>query len=771
MVSGLIFLGPDLCRRLEYIRAAVDYTVDITAAVTRLKAWPWWTRPFMSRILPELVRLRDHRKDMKAFLEPVIGERRRLKLAGDRLPDDALQWIPEKAEAAGITGITDLANMQLLLTMAAIHTTTLTTTRILYDSAAHPETVADLREEIRTVLKDNNDVMTTKALFEMKLTDSVMRESQRLNPPFSGSRPILPPKALLTSRGQNCEDNRALYIPSNLFEPQKSDPHRFYKLRTTDIPDPIGYKSREQYQFVSVTKESMSFGLGRHACPGRFFAANEIKLILARILLEYDIKMPDGIETPYSNFSVGVTNGTDPTKKILPRNLHQVRREKVHLQFQKWAEEYGPVYSLILGTKVLVVLSSDQAIKDLLDKRSGIYSSRPEMYLGSMVGGGFRMLLMEYGETWRRIRKIVQNSLNIKAARTYVPYQDLENKAMLVGFLEQPPLFIDHIRRYTNSLTTQMMFGFRTTSLDDPKLKQLYHGFEEFGKVMGAETAALPCFCVDLVRAQEQEGFSDEMAAYVSGSLLEAGSDTTSATLIGFVQALLCFPEVVKLGQAELDSVCGNRLPDLNDLPNLPYIRGCMKESLRWMPTVPLGVNHAVIRDDEYMGYKIPKGAGVMCNVWAIGHDPKRHSDPRRFDPARWAHDSQTSAEAANNPDASKRDHFVFGAGRRLCQGMHIADRSLFLAISRLLWAFDFRRPVDKTTGQEIVPDTEELTEGLFMAPKPFRAHIVPRSEYKAQRVREEWSKMTELLDSELQWKAVPEGVIWRDYEPIGTQK
>lgn len=72
------------------------------------------------------------------------------------------------------------------------------------------------------------------------------------------------------------------------------------------------------------------------------------------------------------------------------------------------------------------------------------------------------------------IRKIVHNNLNIKAARTYVPYQELENKAMLVGFLNSPDLFVDHIRRYTNSLTTQMIFGFRTTSIDDPKLKQLY---------------------------------------------------------------------------------------------------------------------------------------------------------------------------------------------------------------------------------------------------------------------------------------------------------
>jgi hypothetical protein len=82
-----------------------------------------------------------------------------------------------------------------------------------------------------------------------------------------------------------------------------------------------------------------------------------------------------------------------PTLPIIG-NLHLMPKEKPHLQFQKWAEEYGPVYSLILGTKVMVVLSSDQAVKDLLDKRSGIYSSRPEMYLGQVVSNGCRMLFM-----------------------------------------------------------------------------------------------------------------------------------------------------------------------------------------------------------------------------------------------------------------------------------------------------------------------------------------------------------------------------------------
>jgi hypothetical protein len=76
-------------------------------------------------------------------------------------------------------------------------------------------------------------------------------------------------------------------------------------------------------------------------------------------------------------------------------NLHQMPTKHAHLQFQKWAEEYGPVYSLMLGTKVAIVLSSDVAVKDLLDKRNAIYSGRPELYMGqNIMSGGYRPLFM-----------------------------------------------------------------------------------------------------------------------------------------------------------------------------------------------------------------------------------------------------------------------------------------------------------------------------------------------------------------------------------------
>ncbi len=76
---------------------------------------------------------------------------------------------------------------------------------------------------------------------------------------------------------------------------QQFDAHRFERLRTSpSAPDPLGYRNREQYQFVSVTRENTSFGFGRHACPGRFFAGCEIKLVLALLLLRYDIRLRDG---------------------------------------------------------------------------------------------------------------------------------------------------------------------------------------------------------------------------------------------------------------------------------------------------------------------------------------------------------------------------------------------------------------------------------------------------------------------------------------------
>lgn len=120
-------------------------------------------------------------------------------------------------------------------------------------------------------------------------------------------------------------------------------------------------------------------------------------------------------------------------------------------------------------------------------------------------------------------------------------------------------------------------------------------------------------------------------------------------------------------------------------------------------------------------------------------------------------HDTQTSSKAALNPNVAERDHYTFGAGRRICQGLHVADDFLFLSIARLMWAFKFDRAVDPQTGKEIVPDRLDLIGGLLVQPAPFKMNITPRSEKRAQMVRDAWRECQEQkLDGEMQWKSVP---------------
>ena len=82
--------------------------------------------------------------------------------------------------------------------------------------------------------------------------------------------------------------------------------------------------------------------------------------------------------------------GLPPGPPTLPiiGNIHQIPTTHPHKQYQTWANQYGPIYSLMLGTRVMIVLSSDRIIKDLLDKKSAIYSDRPEYHIGQEVLSG-----------------------------------------------------------------------------------------------------------------------------------------------------------------------------------------------------------------------------------------------------------------------------------------------------------------------------------------------------------------------------------------------
>lgn len=94
-----------------------------------------------------------------------------------------------------------------------------------------------------------------------------------------------------------------------------------------------------------------------------------------------------------------------------------------------------------------------------------------------------------------------------------------------------------------------------------------------------------------------------------------------------------------------------------------------------------------------------------------------------------------------NTADPSERDHFSYGAGRRACPGVHVAERSLFINVSRVLWGFNLSPKKGKDGSQ--VPVNANMEPGFFSVPQPFKCDIRPRSEKHTSIMREE-SRMAE---------------------------
>lgn len=135
--------------------------------------------------------------------------------------------------------------------------------------------------------------------------------------------------------------------------------------------------------------------------------------------------------------------------------------------------------------------------------------------------------------------------------------------------------------------------------------------------------------------------------------------------------------------------------------------------------------------DDWVDGKFIPKGTSVIINTWGLHFDEKRYPDPDTFNPSRYIGQMALASELAASANYENRDHYAYGAGRRLCPGIHLAERNLFLGIAKLLWAFNFA-PGKDASGNAIEPDTDILTgysEGIIVCVKPFSLEVTPRSE------------------------------------------
>ena len=181
-----------------------------------------------------------------------------------------------------------------------------------------PEYIEPLRKEAESVL-DQDGFIEKSSFNQLIKLDSIMKESRRFNPLLLGRFPIFCHcHKLLANPGPTVTFERVIHQPYRLsdgFEipgntqigiptssilmdpklypdPKRYDGFRFAKIRTQEPNTDASARA----QYAASHPASMSFGFGRHACPGRFFAANEIKAIMGYLLLNYEMKFPEGVE-------------------------------------------------------------------------------------------------------------------------------------------------------------------------------------------------------------------------------------------------------------------------------------------------------------------------------------------------------------------------------------------------------------------------------------------------------------------------------------------
>lgn len=307
-------MGPEMCRNDEWVDSVANYSRTAFACAHELRSYPGFSRRIVSWFLPSAKAVRESLPPCRRILKPVVEQRKALKAEalarGEPAPvfDDALTWF-EKEYGTNY----DPAIAQITLSTVAIDTTADLLQATLLQLARHPEIVQALRNEVVEVLSKQG--LKKVALYNLKLMDSVLKETQRMKPILAAIRRQASANTTLANgfvirKGDKIfVDNTNMWSSKYYDHPEKFDPYRFMKWRE-EGKETIAH-------LVSTSDKHMGFGHGEHACPGRFFAANELKIALCHIVLKYEWKLPEGHDP--QDFVVGSSIAANPSLRLLIR--------------------------------------------------------------------------------------------------------------------------------------------------------------------------------------------------------------------------------------------------------------------------------------------------------------------------------------------------------------------------------------------------------------------------------------------------------------------
>ncbi|XP_070568876.1 cytochrome P450 2U1-like isoform X2 [Ptychodera flava] len=357
----------------------------------------------------------------------------------------------------------------------------------------------------------------------------------------------------------------------------------------------------------------------------------------------------------------------------------------------KLTEKFGNVYSLQMGSTMVVVLNGYQAIKEAFVNKGDTFKGRPSMVLSDLIGAGRGIVFATYDDDYKEQRNFAVSALKgfgwgssafadrvmnevdgliedfeSIGAKPFAPFHYVRNSVCNIIFS------IVFGRRYRhddaefrNLLTTHhqnMLLCGSATAVNFIPLLQ-YLPFGNYQKVLTNHVYFRTCLMdmiekhkrtynpddirdfIDLylreieIRQQrnEKSSFDYDNIRRVANDLFTVGTETTATTILWLILYMVAFPEVQQRVYDELKRVVGtDRRPNLEDKPKLPYIEATIMEVQRIASVLPLSVPHSSMVDTEINGHKIPKDTVVIANLWSVLHESDGWEEPEKFNPERF---------------------------------------------------------------------------------------------------------------------------------------
>ncbi|KAL0414107.1 UNVERIFIED_CONTAM: cytochrome [Sesamum radiatum] len=381
-------------------------------------------------------------------------------------------------------------------------------------------------------------------------------------------------------------------------------------------------------------------------------------------------------------------------------NLLQYNPSNLHLRLEKLSDKYGPLMSMTLVRKPVIVISSARVAKEALKHNDLAFSSRPSFTCTRKLSyNNHDIGLSPNTEYWREMRKIVVLRLfTHKQVNSFRPAREDEVARMVQKICRRANAHQPvNINETAMSLSSNMISRFALGKRYDEeggsekrRFDRLLEQLQELtlqifigdyfpwlgwvdtlcGRVSRLEKGFkdLDSFYEELIEEHLNPNRPESMNGdildlliqlredhssvvqidwdHIKGVLMNifaAGTDTTAATITWAMTALIKKPQVLKKVQQEIRTLVGKKgNVDEDDITKLSYFKAVVKETLRLYPPIPLSLPRLTTKASVVEGYQVEPDTIVYVNVWAIGRDPDFWENPNEFLPERFLNSSWT---------------------------------------------------------------------------------------------------------------------------------